>query len=45
VVAAVVAVTLVVIGKLSPNPAVAVLTPLGVLFCVLAVVFAARIRR
>ena len=41
VVAAVVAVTLVVIAKASPSLAIAVLAPIGVLFCVLAV-FAVR---
>lgn len=45
VVAVIVAVTLVVIAKLSPSYAIAALAPVGVLFCVLAVVAVRRAQR
>ena len=44
-VAVVVALTLVVIAKVSPSYASAVLAPVGVLFCVLAVVAVRRASR
>lgn len=43
--AAIIAVSIVVIGKLSPNPAIAVLAPIVVVFCVLAVLVVRRADR